>query len=72
MAIAAAGAIVLCLAPSLQAQISNYGPKGLPAMTNAMGEKGGQGSTVMPGVLGKVGIEQRLNSAIAAQPHLHG
>jgi protein SCO1 len=64
MAIATAGAIVLCLAPSLQAQISNYGPKGLPAMTNAMGEKGGQGSTVMPGVLGKVGIAQRLNEQL--------
>ena len=50
---ATAGTIVLCLfPPSLQAQISNYGPKGLPAMTNAMGEKGGQGSTVMPGVHG--------------------
>lgn len=64
---ATAGTIALCLAmtaPSLQAQISNYGPKGLPAMTNAMGEKGGQGSTVMPGVLGKVGIAQRLNAQL--------
>jgi len=60
----AAGTIVLCLAPLLPAQISNYGPKGLPAMTNAMAEKGGQGSTVMPGVLGKVGIEQRLNTQL--------
>lgn len=64
MAIATAGTIVLCLAPSLTAQVSNYGPKGLPAMTNAMGEKGGQGSSVMPGVLSQVGIAQRLNAQL--------
>lgn len=60
-AIAAAATIVLGLAaPSLHAQISTYAPKSLPAMTNAMGEKGGQVDTA-PTVLNKVGIDQHLN-----------
>lgn len=65
MAIAAAGTIVLSLAPPLQAQMTGvYGNKGLPSMTSAMGEQGGKASTVMPGILGKVGIDQRLNAQL--------
>lgn len=64
MAIATAVMIVLCLAPSLQAQISNYGAKGLPAMTTAMGQKGGRTSDDAPAILKKVGIDQRLNAQL--------
>ncbi|MFP5205624.1 MAG: SCO family protein [Acidobacteriota bacterium] len=63
---AALGATVLCLAaaaPSLQAQISTYGAKGLPAMTTAMSAKGGQADTT-PGILKKVGIDQNLNGQL--------
>jgi protein SCO1/2 len=62
----AAGAMVLCLtaaAPSLQAQISTYGAKGLPAMTPAMSSAGGQVDTT-PGILQKVGIDQHLNDQL--------
>jgi protein SCO1/2 len=62
-AMAAAGAIVLCLsmaAPKLRAQISTYAPKGLPATTAAMSEKGGQVDSA-PQILSKVGITQHLN-----------
>ncbi|MGH9606174.1 MAG: SCO family protein [Terracidiphilus sp.] len=54
-------AIVLAVGarPGL-AQISTYGSKGLPAMTSAMSQKGGQVDT-MPGILNKVGIAQHLN-----------
>lgn len=67
---AAAGTIVMCLgmsAPSLEAQVSDNGAKGLPAlpaMTSAMEEKGGQRADVKPGVLNNVGIDQRLNTQL--------
>jgi protein SCO1 len=60
---AALVATVLSLAgaaPSLQAQISTYGAKGLPAMTTAMSPQGGQVDTT-PGILKNVGIAQHLN-----------
>ncbi len=63
---AVAAAIGLCLAmaaPWLRAQTSDYGPKGLSAMTSAMSEKGGQVDTT-PGILSKVGIAQRLNAQL--------
>lgn len=60
----AIGAITLSLAaPSLQAQISTYGSKGLPAMTTAMSSKGGQVDTT-PNILKKVGIDQNLNGQL--------
>jgi protein SCO1/2 len=56
-AVAAAGAIVLVMAaPRLNAQISTYGAKGLPAMNTPMGQVD---ST--PNVLKHVGILQHLN-----------
>ena len=64
--IAAIGAIALSLAmaaPSLQAQVSTYGSKGLPAMTTAMSAKGGQADTT-PTILKKVGIDQNLNAQL--------
>ena len=63
---AAIGAIALSLAmaaPSLQAQVSTYGSKGLPAMTTAMSAKGGQADTT-PTILKKVGIDQNLNAQL--------
>ena len=45
-------------------------PKGLPAMTPAMSEKGGQADTT-PEILNRVGIAQHLNYSIAAQPHVY-
>lgn len=62
-ALAAAGMIALCLAaaaPSVEAQVSTYGPKGLPATTPAMSDTGGQADTT-PEILNKVGIAQHLN-----------
>ena len=62
---AAIGAVVLSLAaaPSLQAQISTYGSKGLPAMTTGMSPKAGQANTT-PDILKKVGIDQNLNAQL--------
>jgi protein SCO1 len=65
-AVSAAGALLLCAvasAPSLSAQISTYGAKGLPAMTSAMSQQGGQVDT-MPGILKEVGIDQHLNQQL--------
>jgi len=45
------------------AQISTYGAKGLPAMTSAMSEQGGQVDTT-PTILQKVGIDQHLNEQL--------
>ena len=59
-----AAAMVLCLtaaAPPLRAQISTYGPKGLPAMTDAMSPAMGKHQDTMPGILNGVGIAQHLN-----------
>ena len=54
-------AIVLVMAVRpVMAQISTYGAKGLPAMTSAMSERGGQVDTT-PEILSKVGIAQHLN-----------
>lgn len=65
VAVAAAGSLGLYLActPPLMAQISTYGAKGLPAMTSAMSEQGGQVDTT-PGILKKVGIDQHLNEQL--------
>ena len=62
--VATAGAAVLWFgaAPAM-AQISSYGSKGLPAMTSAMSEKGGQTDTT-PLVLKDVGIDQHLNAQL--------
>jgi protein SCO1/2 len=54
-----AAAIVLCSmasAPLLRAQISTYGPKGLPAMNTSMGQV-----DTTPAILKGVGIAQHLN-----------
>ena len=59
-AAAAAAAIVLLMgAPRLTAQISTYGPKGLPAMNTPMGKVDSS-----PNVLKHVGILQHLNYQI--------
>ena len=63
MAVVGAFALGLLTAPSLQAQISTYGAKGLPAMSTAMNSKGGQVDTT-PGILKKVGIDQNLNGQL--------
>ncbi|HTW80318.1 MAG TPA: SCO family protein [Terracidiphilus sp.] len=71
--ISTAGAVVLGLlvaAPSLRAQsspapaMSSYGDKGLPSMTSAMSEKGGETADTKPGVLNSVGIDQHLNTQL--------
>jgi protein SCO1/2 len=61
-AVTTAGTIALCLTaavPALRAQISTYGPKGLPAMNTQMGPQ-----NATPTVLDKVGIDQRLNTEL--------
>jgi protein SCO1 len=56
-AAAAAASIVLLMAtPKLAAQVSTYGPKGLPAMNTPMGQP-----DTTPDVLKHVGIDQHLN-----------
>ena len=53
--------IVLTIgARQAMAQISTYGPKGLPAMTSAMSTQGGQVDNP-PAILNSVGIDQHLN-----------
>lgn len=59
LGVGVAAAIVLCsmaATPLLQAQISTYGPKGLPAMNTSMGQVDSK-----PSILKKVGIDQHLN-----------
>ncbi len=55
-ATAAAAIVLLMGAPNLTAQISTYGPKGLPAMNTSMGRVDSK-----PSVLKKVGILQHLD-----------
>lgn len=62
-AAAAIGVGLLLTTPSLSAQMSYYGVKGLPAMTDGMSKKGGQADTT-PSILSKVGIDQRLNAQL--------
>ena len=59
LGVGVAAAIVLCsmaATPPLQAQISTYGPKGLPAMNTSMGQV-----DTTPSILKGVGIAQHLN-----------
>lgn len=71
--ISTAGALVLGLlavSPILRAQaspapaMSSYGDKGLPSMTSAMGQKGGETADTKPSVLNSVGIDQHLNTQL--------